>query len=161
MLIWFVVGAVVAVALVFESPAMDFRLVAVGAVLPVVEGVAGGPWLLHTPVAGVALLGGVMVVARGRRLVQRRWLGVPIGLLAQLVLDGTWTDTGVFWWPFAGLDALGGSRVPEFGRGAVGLLLEVVGLVGGAWAWRRFGLDDRTARRALWSEGRLTALRRA
>ena len=101
-----------------------------------------------------------MVVARGRRLLQRRWLAVPIGLLAHLVLDGTWSDTEVFWWPFVGLDALGGSRVPEFGRWRTGLLLELVGLVLGAWAWRRFGLDDPKARRALWVEGRLTALRR-
>jgi len=160
MLVWFVVGAVIAVALVFDSPAMDFRLVALGAVLPVVEGVAGGPRLLHTPITGVALLGGVMVVARGRRLLQRRWLAVPIGLLAHLVLDGTWLDTEVFWWPFVGLDALGGSRVPEFGRLGTGLLLELVGLILGAWAWRRFGLDDPKARRALWVEGRLTAIRR-
>ncbi len=161
MLVWFIVGAVVAVALVFDSPAMDFRLVALGAVLPATEGAVGGPWLLHTPVAGVVLLAGVMLVARGRRLVQRRWLGVPIGLLAHLVLDGTWSDTDVFWWPFAGFDALGGSRVPEFGRGATGLLLEVAGLAFGVWAWRRFGLDDPMARRALRTEGRLTALRRA
>ena len=101
-----------------------------------------------------------MVVARGRRLLQRRWLAVPIGLLAHLVLDGTWLDTEVFWWPFVGLDALGGSRVPEFGRLGTGLLLELVGLILGAWAWRRFGLDDPKARRALWVEGRLTAIRR-
>jgi len=105
--IWFAVGAVVAVALVFDSPAMDFRLVVFGAVLPVAEGAVSGPWLLHTPLAAVVLLGGVMLVARGRRLVQRRWLGVPIGLMAHLVLDGTWSDTEVFWWPFTGVGALG------------------------------------------------------
>lgn len=161
MLVWFVVGSVVAVALVFDSPAMDFRLVALGAVLPVLEGVAGGPWVLHAPITGVALLGGVMGVARGRRLLQRRWLAVPIGMLAHLVLDGTWSDKEVFWWPFFGLDALGGSRVPEFERLETGLLLELVGLILGAWAWRRFGLGDPRARRALWTEGRLIALRRA
>jgi hypothetical protein len=159
--IWFAVGAVVAVALVFDSSAMDFRLVVLGAVLPVVEGAVSGPWLLHTLLASVTLLGGVMLVARGRRLVQRRWLGVPIGLMAHLVLDGTWADTEVFWWPFAGIDALGGSRVPEFGRGVIGLLQEVVGLALGVWAWRRFGLHDPAARRALRTDGRLTALRRA
>ena len=161
MFIWFAVGAVVAVALVFDSSAMDFRLVVLGAVLPVVEGAVSGPWLLHTLLASVTLLGGVMLVARGRRLVQRRWLGVPIGLMAHLVLDGTWADTEVFWWPFAGLDALGGSRVPEFGRGVIGLLQEVVGLALGVWAWRRFGLHGPAARRALRTDGRLTALRRA
>ena len=66
MLVWFVVGSVGAVALVFDSPAMDFRLVALGAVLPVVEGVVGGPWVLHAPITGVALLGGVMAPALGK-----------------------------------------------------------------------------------------------
>jgi|TARA_B110000438_G_scaffold290780_1_gene326944 hypothetical protein len=160
MFVWFIVTAVVAVAFIFDSPAMDFRLVAFGAALPVAEGAMRGPWLLHTPIAAVVLLAGVMLLAQGRRLVQRRWLGVPIGLMAHLVLDGTWTDTGVFWWPFAGLDALGGSRVPEFNRGATGLLLEAAGLIIGVWAWRRFGLGNRTARRLLLSEGRLSSLRR-
>lgn len=161
MFIWFAVGAVVGVALVFDSPAMDFRLVVLGAVLPVAEAAVSGPWVLHTPAASLVLLGGVMLVARGRRLVQRRWLGVPIGLMAHLVLDGTWSNTEVFWWPFAGIDALGGSRVPEFGRGATGLLLEVVGLALGVWAWRRFGLHDPAARRALFTSGRLTTRWRA
>ncbi len=161
MLIWFVAGSVVAVALVFDSPAMDFRLIALGAVVPMVEGVVGGPWVLHAPITGVALLGGVMGVARGRRLLQRRWLAVPIGMLAHLVLDGTWSDKEVFWWPFFGLDVMGGSRVPEFERLGTGLLLELVGLILGAWAWRRFGLRDPKARRALWAQGRLIALRRA
>ena len=161
MLIWFVAGSVVAVALVFDSPAMDFRLIALGAVVPMVEGVVGGPGVLHAPITGVALLGGVMGVARGRRLLQRRWLAVPIGMLAHLVLDGTWSDKEVFWWPFFGLDVMGGSRVPEFERLGTGLLLELVGLILGAWAWRRFGLRDPKARRALWAQGRLIALRRA
>ena len=59
---------------------MDHRFVVLGAVLPVVEGLVGGPWILHTPILGVALLAAVMLGARGRRLTQRRWLGVPIGM---------------------------------------------------------------------------------
>lgn len=157
MLVWFAVGAVVAVALVFESAAMDMRLVMLGALLPVAEGAVGGPWVLHTPAFGVVVLAAVMLVARGRRLIQRRWLGVPIGLLAHLVLDGTWADTGIFWWPFAGVDTLGDGPLPEFGRGATGVVLEVGGLALGAWAWRRFGLDRPEARRAFLRQGRLTA----
>ena len=97
MLVWFAVAAIVGVALVFDSPSMDHRFVVLGAVLPVGEGLVGGPWILHTPILGVLLLAGVMLGARGRRLTQRRWLGVPIGMLAHLVLDGTWADTGLFW----------------------------------------------------------------
>ncbi len=48
MLLWFAVLALVLVAQVFDSPNLDYRLVVLGAVLPVAEGVLGGPWLLHT-----------------------------------------------------------------------------------------------------------------
>lgn len=159
MFFWFLAGAVVAVALVFDSAAMDMRFVAAGALLPLVEQPAGGPWVLHTLVFGVALMFLVMLVARGRRLAQRRWLGVPIGLLAHLVLDGSWANTKVFWWPVAGFDVLGGGQVPEFRRGIMGIVLEVAGLCIGFWAWRRFGLSDREKRRLLIREGRLVALK--
>ena len=124
MLVWFIVGSLVAVSLVFDSPALDHRFVAGGAVLPVAEGLVGGPWLLHTLVAGVAVLAVVMLLTRGRRPGRQRWLGVPIGMFIHLVLDGTWTDTGLFWWPVAGMDELGGSVVPEFARLPGTLLLE-------------------------------------
>ncbi|MED5220281.1 MAG: hypothetical protein VYD11_01430 [Actinomycetota bacterium] len=156
MLIWFAVVAVVAVALIFKSAEMDMRFVMVGVLLPVGEALVGGPWVLHTPAFGAIALAAVMVVARGQRHIQRRWLGVPVGLLAHLVLDGTWADTDLFWWPFTGVDVLGDGPLPEFGRGATGLLLEVAGLGVGVWAWRYFGLDRPEVRRALIREGRLT-----
>ncbi len=157
MFVWFIVVSVVAVTLVFKSAAMDMRLVAVGAVLPVVEAVLGGPGLLHTLLCGVLLLLGVMLIGRGRRVVQRRWLGVPIGLLSHLVLDGTWVNTEIFWWPFAGADALGDASVSDFGRGWVGLLMEVIGIGLGIWAWKRFDLCRPEARRSLIRYGRLKA----
>ena len=159
MLVWFAVAALVGVALVFDSPSMDHRFVVLGAVLPVAEGLVGGPWILHTPILGVALLIAVMLGARGRRLTQRRWLGVPIGMLAHLVLDATWADTGIFCWPFAGVDTLGSSPVPEFGRGWGGVILELLGLLLGAWAWRRFGLADPARRTEFVRLGRLEAVR--
>lgn len=151
--------SLVLVAHVFDSPGLDYRLVVLGAVLPVGEGILGGPWLLHTLLFCVVVLFGVMVVARGKRLVQRRWLGVPIGLFAHLVLDGTWARTEVFWWPFAGSDALGGSSVPEFGRWPGGLAFEFVGILVGLWAWRRYGLSDPSRRDDLVRDGRLTGVR--
>ena len=159
MLVWFAVAALLGITLVFDSPSMDHRFVVLGAVLPVVEGLVGGPWILHTPILGVALLAVVMLGARGRRLTQRRWLGVPIGILAHLVLDATWADTGIFWWPFAGGDTLGSPPVPEFGRGWGGVILELLGLVLGAWAWRRFGLADPVRRTEFVRRGRLEAVR--
>ena len=159
MFLWFAVLSLVLVAHVFDSPNLDYRLVVLGAVLPTVEGILGGPWLMHTLTFCVVVLFGVMLLGRGRRLTQRRWLGVPIGLLAHLLLDGTWARTGVFWWPFAGTDTLGGSSVPEFGRWPGGLAFEVIGLVVGLWAWRRYGLGERSRRDVLLRDGRLSGVR--
>jgi len=154
--IWFAALSVLGVSLVFDSAGIDYRLVILGSVLPAVDGVLGGPWPTHTLAACVVAMGLVMVVARGRRLVQRRWLGVPIGMFAHLVLDATWADTEVFWWPFAGVDVLGGSRVPEFSRGATGLVIEAAGVVAAVYAWRRFGLADPARRRSFLKHGRLS-----
>ena len=148
------------VALVFRSPNLDFRIVMLGSLLPLIEGALGGSWLLHSLGCNAVLLFGIMVVGRGRRLMQRRWLALPIGTLSHLVLDGTWMHTGVFWWPFAGTDALGAGATSEFERLSTGLYLETVGVIVGLWAWRRFRLFDPEVRRAFVTEGRLLAIGR-
>jgi len=158
--VWFIAVSTTAVALVFGSPNLDYRLVMLGSVLPLVEGFFGGAWLLHSVFFNAVLLFGVMLVARGRRLTQRRWLAVPIGTFCHLVLDGSWTNAGVFWWPFTSLGSLGADAVPEFEHLPGVLILEVVGLLVGWWAWRRFALSDRPVRRILLTEGRLLAVRR-
>jgi hypothetical protein len=143
-LLWFAGAGFVLVWLVFRSPALDYRMVMAGAVLPVAEGIVGGPWILHTLVGGVALLMLVVLATQGRRLVRRRWIGLPIGVLLHLVLDGTFLDAELFWWPFLGTDGvLGQAPTPELGR-SVALLLttEVAGAACLAWAWTRFGLAD-------------------
>src|SRR5262245_28306586 len=116
MFLWFAGASFVIVWAVFRSPALDYRLVMLGAVLPVGEAAIGGPWLLHTLVGGVALLAIVMLATRGRRLVRRRWIGLPIGVLLHLALDGTFMRADLFWWPFLG-EALGSDGVPEWERG--------------------------------------------
>ena len=160
MFVWFIAVSVTVVALIFRSPDLDYRLVMLGSVLPLVEGAFGGRWLLHSVAFNAVLLFAVMAVAHGRRPTQRRWLALPIGTFCHLALDGTWTDTGVFWWPFAGLGALGTGPVSEFERLPGVLLLEGAGLMVGCWAWRRFALSDRSVRRALLTEGRLSEIRR-
>ncbi len=82
--------------------------------------------------------------AGNRRLVRRRWIGIPIGMFVHLVLDGVWTDTHEFWWPLFGTSFEG--RLPELDRGAVSLVLELIGVAAIVWGWRRFGLDDPRAR---------------
>ena len=145
MLIWFAVMSVVITFAVFQSPAIDYRLVALGAVLPVVEAPFGaGP--LHSLLAPTVVFLIVVLVTQRRRLVRRRWLGLPIGMYLHLVLDFAFTRTATFWWPFLGLDLSSGPS-PELDRGVLSLVLELIGIAVGFWAYRRFGLED-TGRRS-------------
>ena len=140
MVFWFAGPAWLLVWRVFRSPAVDYRLVVVGALLPVGDRLVGHATPLHTVTGAVAGLALVMVLARGRRLAQRRWLGVPIGMFCHLLLDATWSDTDLFWWPFPGT-ALSASEVPET-TWPVGVVvaLEVVGLLVLIGLWIRLGL---------------------
>lgn len=154
MILWFVVLSVVLVAVVFRSPAIDHRTVVLGALLPLVEGLFGGPRLLHSVVGAVGLLGLVMLATSRRRLVRRRLLGVPIGLMCHLVLDGSFTRTDVFWWPVSGV-AFADGQIPEVDHLVLSLVLEVVAVAVGVWAWRLFDLADPVKRARLLADGRL------
>lgn len=155
MLFWFVGLGVVLVWIVFQSPALDVRFVAVGAVTPWLDALTGGPFVLHTLAGSVGLLGLVMVGTRNRRVQRRRWLGLPIGTFLHLVLDATWARSELFWWPAFGGGAFDG-RVPELSRGTgVAAALEIAGVVALVWVWRAFGLQDRAARQELRQTGRL------
>lgn len=154
MLLWFVGPSILIVWSVFRSPAADYRIVAVGAVLPLVELPIGEPRLFHSLTGGAVLLVAVMVGARGQRVVQRRLLGLPIGVLMHLVLDGAWADTHGFWWPFLG-SAWSTSRLPELGRGWFDVVLELAGAAACWWVWRRFRLDEPDRRRVFVRTGRV------
>ena len=137
MLLWFVGGAVVAVWAVFKDPRIDYRLVALGALLPdVLDIVTGKRWFGHTVLGSVAFLVTVMLATVGRRDARRRLLALPIGSFLHLVLDGMWTDRDVFWWPVFGT-SFGGQDLPSIERGLVNVPLELLGLVAIAWAVRR------------------------
>ncbi len=153
-LLWFVGPAILVVWAVFGSPAADYRLVALGAVLPLVELPFGEPRLLHSLTGAAAVLVIVMVGARGRRLRQRQLLGIPIGLLLHLVLDGSFADDHAFWWPFLGW-RWSHSELPVLGRGWWSVALEVVGLAACWWAYRRFRLDEPERRAAFVRSGRI------
>lgn len=154
MLLWFAGLSLLVVWQVFRSPALDHRVVMLGAVFPIVELAFGGPRLLHTLAGAVLVLTAVMLATRNHRLVRRRWLGIPIGLFMHLVLDGAWADTHVFWWPFFGW-SFGDATLPEVQRGALLLPMEVVGAAALAYAWRRFGLDDPRRRQDFLHTGRI------
>ena len=142
MLLWFLGVSVAFVWFVFRSPALDYRLVMLGSVLPVGEVVLGGPRLLHTLVASVALLGVVMLATQKRRLVRRRWICLPIGMMMHLALDGIWTNTEVFWWPFFGT-GFGTGGLPELDRGLTPILvMELIGAAALVWCYRAFDLRE-------------------
>jgi hypothetical protein len=140
-ILWFVGPSILIVWAVFRSPSADYRLVAVGSLLPLVELPIGEPRLLHALAGAAAALALVMLGARGRRVVQRRWLGVPIGMLLHLVLDGAWADAEAFWWPFLGVD-WSTAELPELGRGAFNVVLEAIGAAVCWWLYRRFRLYE-------------------
>jgi membrane-bound metal-dependent hydrolase YbcI (DUF457 family) len=136
-ILWFAGLSVVIVWNVFHDPRFDYRLVVVGALLPdAVDAFFGGARLLHTLIFSVGLLVVVMLATLGRRALRRRLLAIPIGTLLHLVLDGMWTRTHVFWWPFLGT-SFGHGRLPILDR-PVALLVaeELAGAAALVWAWR-------------------------
>jgi hypothetical protein len=153
-LIWYVATAAAGVWAVFDSPALDYRYVMLGAALPVAEVLLGQPGPLHSLVVAVAVLALVMGATTGRRLLRRRLLGIPIGLLAHLVFSGIWADTDAFWWPLTGT-ALSDADPPELARGGLSVVLEVAGIALALWWVRRVGLDDPAARAEFRRSGRL------
>ncbi len=154
MLLWFVFAAPFLVAEIFKSPMVDYRMVMVGAVLPVIEVLIGRPFVLHTLLAPVVALTVVMMTTVGRRLRRRRLLGIPIGMFFHLVLDGTWTSATLFWWPVLGT-SFSGQSVPEATALGWRLLMEVTGIGIGVLAIRRYRLDDAENRARLLRTGQL------
>lgn len=153
MFCWFIGTAIVTVHAVFRDPRFDHRLLIVGALLPLLDGVTGGAWILHTLAFSLALMAAVMLTTAGRRPVRSILLGLPIGTMLHLVFDGVWTDAQLFWWPLGGwqLDA----ALPEVDRGWWSAALEVVGVALLVWVWRRSPLSGVAARRRFLGDGRL------
>jgi hypothetical protein len=156
MLLWYAAGSVCAVWIVFQTGGLDFRMVAAGALAPLVlDAPLGRMAYAHALIAPVVALTVVMLVTAGRKrrtaLLRRRLIGFPIGWFCGLVLAGAFTHTEVFWWPTAGA------------VGDVGLLpsmpwplvWEAVGVLAARWCWRTFGLADPVRRRDFLRTGRL------
>jgi membrane-bound metal-dependent hydrolase YbcI (DUF457 family) len=154
MVLWFAGGAFAVVWAVFKDPAIDHRLVIAGALLPdVIDAWTGGRWVAHTVLFSIVLLTVVMLATRGRRLLRRRLLAVPIGTFLHLVLDGMWTDRHTFWWPLYGAHITG--RLPSVSRGGLDVLLEAAGAAVLAWAYMRFRLFEPERRAYFLRTGRL------
>ena len=154
MLLWFIGLGPLVVWTVFRSPALDLRVVMVGSLLPLLDGLFGGPRVLHSLAGAVGALVVVMLATRRRRLLRRVLLGIPIGLFIHLVLDGAWTDTDTFWWPFTGW-SFEGDQLPEIARGGWTLVMEAVGAVALWYGYRAFGLADPARRQRFLRTGRV------
>lgn len=133
--------------MVFRDPALAYAVVAAGALLPdAIDLAAGGVGPGHSVVVGGALLVLVMLATRGRRRLRRRLLGLPLGFLFHLVLDGAWLGgPQQLWWPLAG--PANADALPSMSRPLLLLLaLEAAGLALGWFAWRAIG-SARSVRR--------------
>lgn len=155
MLLWFAGLSIVIVWQIFHDPALDHRLVIAGALLPdLIDGPWGGARVMHAVVGSAALLAAIMLATRGHRLLRRQLLALPIGTFLHLVLDGAWTRSSVFWWPFLGW-AFHHAPLPSLAHPvAVTLLEEAAGAAALAWVWVRFGLGDSERRARFVRTGR-------
>ena len=104
MVLWFAACAVLGAWWVLRDANFDYRLIAVGALVPdLVDAVAfQHRALAHTLVFAVGSLVVVMLATINRRALRRHLIAVPIGFLAHLVLDAVWANKTLFWWPAFG-----------------------------------------------------------
>jgi membrane-bound metal-dependent hydrolase YbcI (DUF457 family) len=138
---------------VFRSAGIDYRLIAVGSLLPLlVDAPVGHTAFGHTLLFAVVLLVVVMVATIGRpRLLRRRWLCLPIGVLCGLILSGAFTSE-VFLWPLGGTTFPDDPLLPAWW---VVLLEELAGLVACWWIVGQYDLYLPEPRRELIRTGRL------
>jgi membrane-bound metal-dependent hydrolase YbcI (DUF457 family) len=154
-ILWPAGTALVATWLVFRDPAIDHRVVVLGALLPdLVDAPFGGARLLHSLAASAALLVVVMVATRGRRHARRRWLFLPVGTFLHLVFDAMWTRTHTFWWPAFGWTLEGPLPALDHGTGVL-VVEELAGALALVWFWRRFRLAEPEVRATFVRSGRL------
>ncbi len=154
MLLWYTGLAVLLVANVFRSVGVDHRLIAVGALLPLVVDLPVGHRAFgHTLLFPVALLVVVMLgTVGGSRLRRRRLLCVPIGVFCGLALSTAFAESDLFLWPLGGAAFGSEGLLPVWW---VVLLEELVGLVAWWWVVGQFDLYLREPRELFLRTGRL------
>lgn len=170
MIFWQVGGAVAIVRYVFKDPAMDLRFVMLGALLPNLidkpigsvlfnEALGSSRVYGHTLVVPALLLVLVMLFTKRGTARRKAWLGLPIGWLLHVFLDGQWAAPEGFWWPFLGLDfppmedsTLWGVIESHF-TSVVAVATEVVGLAYLVVLYRRGGLGQPEARHTFLTKG--------
>ena len=155
MFLWFIGTAIISVLFVFRDDRFDYRVLALGAVLPdLIDVFSGGAWVFHSVLGSVLALTLVMAFAHRGTAARRMSLAIPIGMFMHLVFDGAFNNTKVFWWPFAGLN-FGGAAIPSFDRLALNVVLEIAGAAMLMWVWRTNNLSSPRARQEFVRTGRL------
>ena len=155
MLLWFVGTAFLAVWFVFRDDQFDYRVLALGALLPdIVDIASGGAWAMHSIIAPIVALVVVMAVARRGSVGRRRWLALPIGMFMHLVFDGAFNNTKNFWWPLTGI-SFDDRPLPSFDRWGLNIALEIAGALMLAWVWKTNSLSSPDARQRFVRTGRL------
>jgi hypothetical protein len=154
MLLWYIGPSIVAIHDIFRSRGLDYRLIGLGALLPLLIDLPLGYFAYgHSLVVAVVVLGMVMLGTIGRsRLVRRQIICLPIGWMCGLVLSGAFLHDVSFVWPLLGSDFPDDSLFPPL---TILVLLDAAGLAITVWAWNRFGLNDRATRDAFLRRGRL------
>jgi hypothetical protein len=152
--LWYIGLSVLGVAMVFQSRGVDYRLVAVGSLLPLLVDIPFGYRAYgYTLLFAVVLLALVMIGTISRpRLLRRRLLCLPIGVFCGLILSGAFLDTDLFWWPVFGTSFAHHALLPPVWAVVVE---EIVGLV---VLWVLVGLYDLyipETRHNFWRTGRL------
>jgi hypothetical protein len=153
--LWYVGMSILIVANVFRSTGVDYRLIAVGSMVPLVVDLPVGHRAFgYTLLVAVGLLVVVMVVTIGRpRLLRRRLLCLPIGVFCGLVLSGAFANGDLFLWPLGGTAFGDDVLLPEWW---IVVLEELAGLVACWWIVGQFDLYLPGPRAEFLRTGRLT-----
>lgn len=155
MLLWFLGTSFIAVWFVFRDEQFDYRVLALGAVIPdVIDVFSGGTWAMHSVIAPIVVLIAVMTVARRGSVRRRRWLALPIGMFLHLVFDGAFNNSKNFWWPLTGL-SFDNKSLPSFDRMGLNVILEIAGACMLVWAWKTNNMSSPKARERFLRTGRL------
>ena len=157
MFFWFIATSVISIGFIFRDPNFDNRLLIVGSVLPIADGVFGGARALHSITVSIVLLAVIMfATSRGSRR-RKVLLGLPIGMFLHLVFDGAWNDTSTFWWPFTGIEFTD-DRLPILDRGLLSVAMEAIGIAAMVWLVRRNRLTEPSHRGDFLTTGRLNSV---
>ncbi len=170
MIFWHLGGALFLFRWIFRDPAADLRFLMLGALLPdlidmpigtLLTSYSSGELWFHTlTVASLVLLGAIVFTKR-RGHWRKRLVALAIGIFFHLLLDGMWTSTEAFLWPFAGFDFPPGPSPywgGLWGRASGDPVRWVLGGVGLAylwWVWFTAGLGDRRIRDRFLKSGQI------